>query len=376
MGKYTLKGSAALDARIDADCARVGAALAASPDAALFRALVLIGGYGRGEGTPYIVGGEQRPFNDYDFVVVTTPMDRRGRARVWNVLRELERTLTAAVGLPVDLCPYPENTLPTAEFSLLNYEMKYGHLIAWGDPDALAALPAYPHDRIPLSEGARLLLNRGKLLLDVRRALATGGAPTADERIRWLKFLLKAKLAFGDCALLALGAYDLRYAVKKDRIAALRDTDSPDAGFTIDAYQQAIALKEWGDYGPLAGLDLAAESDRVRRHFTAFLRWYEARRLGAPCGTPREHAAALARAGRECPTAKALLLNLHLLRARAAGAGITLMAAHPRARLYASLPDLLGGADRLPEAARLLGTEGDGRREVEDRFYAWQRRFS
>lgn len=376
MGKYTLRGSADLDARIDADCARVGAALAGAPDAALYRALVLIGGYGRGEGTPYIAGGEQRPFNDYDFVVVTTAMDRAARARAWAGLRALERSLTAEVGLPVDLCPYPVNTLPSAEFSLLNYEMKYGHRVVWGDPRALDALPAYPHDRIPRREGARLLMNRGKLLLDVRRALRAG-APGADgDRLRGWKFLMKAWLAFGDCTLLIRGAYDLRYAVKKERILEASPVAPPDMETVAAGYRDAIALKEWGDYGPLAARDLAAEFERVRPLFVRFLRWYEAQRLGADCATPAAHLAALARADRECPGPKAQWLNLAALRGGAFAGGLAAFLCHPRARLYAALPALLGDGGPDAETARVLGVPGAGREAVEDAFYRLQRRFS
>lgn len=376
MGKYTLRGSAELDARIDADCARVGAALGAAPDAALYRALVLIGGYGRGEGTPFIVDGEQRPFNDYDFVVVTTSMDRAGRARALVGLRELERRTTAEVGLPVDLCPYPENTLPSCEFSLLNYEMKYGHRIVWGDPRALDALPAYPHDRIPRREGTRLLMNRGKLLLDIRRALRAGPPGSGDEQIRWWKFLMKAWLAFGDCALLIRGAYDIRYTVKKERILEPAAVAPPDAEIIAAGYRDAIALKEWGDYGPLAARDLAAEFERVRRLYVRFLRWYETQRLGADCSTSGAHLSAIARADRECSMTKAQVLNLTVLRGGAFAAGPAAFTSHPRARLYAALPELLSDAGPDAGTARILGASSAAREAVEDAFYRLQRRFS
>ena len=376
MSKYTVKGSDRFDARIDADMRRIADAVAASPHAALFRSLVLLGGYGRGEGTPFIVNGEQQPFNDYDLVVVTEPLSRSRFAAVKTHLRELERRLSESIGLPVDLYPYPVNTLGSVEFSLLNYEMKYGHRVVWGDPDILRLMPDYPHDGIPLSEGTRLLLNRGKLLLDVRRALAAGVTVAADDRIRWWKFLLKAWLAFGDCALLIQGDYDIRYTVKKERILKYRTADMPEPDVMVDGYLHAIALKEWGDFAPLEGRDLATEFDRTRRYYVAFLEWYERRRVGVGLANPHRYAAALAHRGRECSTAKAVMLNLSLFRARAWQSGWALASVHPRARLYLALPRLLGDDDRSAELIPLLASPTPERRGVEDAFYRLRARLS
>ena len=77
MGKYTTRGSAKLDAHIDADLRRI--AEAASP---FSLAGVLLGGYGRGEGTPFIQpDGSQAPFNDYDLVVVVDRLDKPVREK-------------------------------------------------------------------------------------------------------------------------------------------------------------------------------------------------------------------------------------------------------------------------------------------------------
>ncbi len=377
MGKYSIRGSAAFDARLDLDFSAIARALAESPDAASFRALVLIGGYGRGEGTPRIVDGREVPFNDYDFVVVSDAMSRRRRACVQAGLRRLEQRLTQELALPIDLCLYPDNALPRAEFSMLNYEMKYGHTVVWGDPRILDRLPAYPHAGIPLSEGTRLLLNRGKLLLDVRRARRSGRPLTDDDRLRFVKFTGKAWLAFGDCALLLSHTYDLRYAVKKERIVRCATSDAPDPAFLIDGYRRAIALKEWGDYSFLDGYDWASEYERVRRYYVRFFRWYESKRLNAEAGDTAAYAAALARGPRECSRLKAAIQNLQAFGARALHSGAALLRSHPRTRLYLALPLLLGD-DPVPPAGlcRLLGAPAGDLETAERQFYDLQKRFS
>ena len=376
MGKYTLRGSPGLDARIDADLSRISEAVRTSRYGALYRALVLIGGYGRGEGTPYIVDGMQRPFNDYDLVVVSAPLGRSRRSEVQADLRRWEATLTAELKLPVDLCLYPENVLRTAEFSLLNYEMRYGHRGVWGEPDLIALMPAYGHDAIPLSEGTRLLMNRGKLLLDVRRALRKSSSFTPEDRIRYVKFLFKAQLAFGDCALLAASAYDLSYAVKRERIGRVDCPGIPDREFMVEGFRKAVAFKEWGDFSGLDPEAWRGEFERVRRYFVEFFTWYEARRLGGAVDTAERHVTALGKAGRECGLIKAGALNLMLCGARAAGLGGKLLPLHPRARLYLALPRLLADSPPVEELAGILAAGAASLEAAEERFYRLQKRVS
>ena len=325
MSMYTARGSTELDARIDADLKRIAEAV--SPHSL---AGVLIGGYGRGEGTPFInPDGSQAPFNDYDLVVVVDRLNGNIRQE----FNALEKQLTDALGLPVDLCPYRLSHLRRCEFSLLNHEMKHGHKVVWGDEDILAALPDYPHSAIPLSEGTRLLLNRGKLLLDIQQRLASPEALNEEERIRFIKFIHKAYLAFGDCALLAARQYDISYAVKRGRIPLIGNC--PGRNLVVDGYLKAIELKEWGDFLSLNDFDVVAEFEAVRNVFLRFLPWY------------RTHCS-----GHECSLLKATVLNLKWNR--------RFGTAHPRERLYEAIMNLL--QDKPGMSA--------------ERFYELQQRFS
>jgi len=325
MANYTTRGSTELDARIDADMERIAEVV--SPHGL---AGVLIGGYGRGEGTPFVSpNGSQVPFNDYDLVVVVDRLNSDVRQK----FNALEKQLTNELGLPVDLCPYRKPHLHRCEFSLLNYEMKHGHKVIWGNEDILAALPNYSTDAIPLSEGTRLLLNRGKLLLDIQQRLADPEPLSEEERIRFIKFIYKVLLAFGDCALLAAGQYDISHAVKKVRFSAIGHC--PDRGYVVGGYLKAIELKEWGDFHALQGFDVAEEFETVQDLFPRFFKWYRTQYS--------EH---------EGASAKNLLLNL-----KWSG---RLDTAHPREKLYDAIIDLLQGRPGM----------------TAERFYKLQRRFS
>lgn len=377
MGKYSRKGSAAFDAKLDADFADVVAQLTASPDAAKLQALVLIGGYGRSEGTPYICGDQQLPFNDYDFVVVSEAMSRKQRQAVQARLQQLEKSLTVKLGIPVDLCLYPRNEVKRAEFSLLNYEMKYGHKVIWGAPDILQDMPAYAHEAIPRSEGTRLLLNRGKLLLDIRRALRTPAPLPPDERLRYIKFIYKAFLALGDCALLLLNHYDLSYAVKQSRIDRIAASQMPNPAYVIANYKRAIAFKEWGDCTTLDTFDLATEFECVRKEFCSFFMWYESQRMGKTCADLASYATALTQTSPECPRWKSLLLNVQFFKTKTLALGARFADMHPRARLYLAVLSLLSDEPINTEnVQRILACDTPDRNRIEHCFFQLQKRFS
>jgi len=337
MSTYTRRGSAELDARIDADLARI--AEAASPHA---RAGVLIGGYGRGEGTPHInPDGSQEPFNDYDLVVVVDKLTNSVRQK----FQALEQQLSAELGLPVDLCPYVHSHMRRCEFSWLNYEMKHGHKVVWGDENVLTPMPDYSQNAIPLSEGTRLLMNRGKLLLDIKQRLARPEPLNDEERTRFIKFIFKAWLAVGDCALLAEGKYNISYAVKKTRIPTVEAC--PDRAVVIDGYLKAIEFKEWGDFQSLNNFDVAAEFKTIREIFLRFFAWYRTQY-----------------SVRECSMLKAVALNLRWN-------GCPLLS-HPRIRMYDALQELLTDAPDKILLSQILFCQD----RFSDAFYKLQRRFS
>jgi hypothetical protein len=325
VSRYTIRGSEELDTRIDIHLDHIVQTAAPVCDA-----VILLGGYGRGEGTPLIrPNGIQAPFNDYDLVAVVNTVNPVIRLHFDSLSRQLSEDLD----FPVDLTPYQRSRLSVCEFSLLNYEMKYGHMVLRGPEDILDAMPDYPHDAIPLHEGARLLLNRGKLLLDIHRRLAEPAPLSEEERLRFVKFLFKVWLAFGDAALLAAGQYNIAYSVKKTRIQNIGSC--PDRALVIDRYLQAVELKEWGDFHALEPFDLPEELDRIRGVFLQFLPWYRQQYTT-----------------RECSIPKAFALNL-----RWTG---TFCTRHPRERLYDTLIELL--QDGTPLAV--------------ERFLELRRRFS
>lgn len=369
VGKYSVKGSPAFDALIDRHMQRIADEVWTSSYSKHWKALVLLGGYGRGEGTPQIEkDGAERPFNDYDLIVVT---DKIGPL-IKGALKHLEKRLTAELGLPVDLYPYLKKNLPRCEFSLLNYEMKYGHMVIRGDENILDRMPNYPHDQIPLSEGTRLLMNRGKLLLDIKTRLSTGRPLSREEHRRFLKFLFKANLAFGDCALLMRGAYDISYAVKKKRIQSLDFGHLDDSRDIIDAYLQAVEFKEYGDFQPLETANLHMLFAGTEQRFRNFFLWYEQRRLNRKFHSIKKYAHTFPSLGNEGFALKNAIHNLRTF-------GISALPdvfAHPRLRLYAAIALLLAEHTDPSEVRWILRSRQASFEGLSEDFRKLQQTFS
>ncbi len=376
MGKYSVKGSAAFDAHIDADMQHIADAVYASPFSKHWKALVLLGGYGRGEGSPCIqqsgVRGQESeielPFNDYDLIVVTDSLDPLLKRE----LKTMEKDLSGKIGLPVDLYPYLASALPKCEFSLLNYEMKYGHRVIRGNQKILAAMPAYPHNAIPLSEGTRLLMNRGKLLLDIKRRLAQPEMLTREERQRFIKFMFKADLAFGDCTLLLRGAYDLSYVIKRHRLPEIDLSGLNDSRAFVNAYSRAIDFKERVDFQVAENGNIHLRFAETVERYEQFFLWYERRRLNRKFQTLEKYAHTFPHLGKEGSPLKNILHNLRAFGSSA----IPHSFAHPRLRLYAALPLLLTKQADREEIRWLLHSDQNGFEELCQVFYTLQQRFS
>jgi hypothetical protein len=250
--------------------------------------------------------------------------------------------------------------------------MKYGHRVIRGDKKILDALPDYPHDAIPLSEGTRLLMNRGKLLLDIKRRLALPEPLTREEHRRFLKFMFKADLAFGDCALLLRGAYDLSYVVKRHRLPEIDLTGLDDSRAFVSAYSRAIDFKERADFKPLESSNVHLLFTETVQRYEQFFLWYERRRLNRKFPTLEKYAHTFPNLGKEGSPLKNAVHNL-----RAFGPhGLRYCFAHPRLRLYAALPLLLTKHADREEIRWLLHSYASSPEELSQAFYALQQRFS
>jgi hypothetical protein len=378
--RYTPDGDATVESRISHDQQLIAAAVTDLVPAAHFRALVVIGGYARGEGGFRFVDGQPEPYNDYDYFVVVGGMSQSAVQALKPQLLELGHALTKQVGVEVDLAVLKAENLPGAEYSLMNAEMLWGHRVVAGDPDILASMPRMPFTGLGLAEFTRLMLNRGSLLLMNRRALVTGASAGASEREQFMKYLFKAVLACGDARLAAAGLYHPAYAEKWQRLQQLQWAGQ--AQF-LPQYEMALEAKFHPAYDQFGTANLEECLQQVTQLWLETLAHLESTRLGVHAGSWSEYASPSVSKGQSSPGLRGLVRNVGVtLRdygLREILTNLRWSLRYPRERLISSLPGLLGepGLVHDHQLATALGlARGGGWHELTRSYLEQWHRYS
>ncbi len=378
--RYTPDGDASVESRISHDQQLIAAAVTDLVPAAHFRALVLIGGYARGEGGFRFVEGQPEPNNDYDYFVVVGGMSQHDVQSLKPQLLELGHALTRQVGVEVDLAVLKAENLPGAEYSLMHAEMLWGHRVVTGDPEILASMPSMPFAGLGLAEFTRLMLNRGSLLLMNRRALLAGAVTEASEREQFMKYLFKAVLACGDARLAAAGRYHPAYTEKWQRLQQLQWAGQ--ARF-LPQYEMALEAKFHPAYDQYGTADLEACLRQVTQLWLETLAHLESTRLGVHAGSWSEYASPSVSKGQSSPGLRGLVRNVGVtLRdygLRELLTNLRWSLRYPRERLISILPGLLGepGLVHDRQLATALGlARGGGWHELTRSYLEQWHRYS
>jgi len=381
--RYTSDGDAAVEARVARDQALIAAAVTRVLPPPRFRALVLMGGYGRAEGGFVMHEGQPAPFNDYDYFIVVRGMGRAERAALEQTLARVSQELKGKVGVDVDFALLRDESLAKADYSLINAEMLWGHRVVAGDPRVLAAMPAMPFAGLPQAELTRLMLNRGSLLLMNQRRLEAGEALTGQRLEIFFKFLFKAVRACGDARLAGNRRYHPAYLTKAERLAGA-DVAWPGQAEFLGLYDQAMEAK----FHPrlaryeAEGADPRAWQGRMVKLWLDTLAWFEGVRLGRPIPDWEDYASPTLGKGQGRDT---LALPGNLARNLKTFGPLGLLRharwalRHPRDRLISALPVLLAnpGAAASPAVADALGiAAGSPWMAATERFLDLWRRYS
>lgn len=319
-------------------------------------ALVLGGGYGRGEGGVMETATGVEFSNDLDYFLFNdTPDD----VALLGWCREIERTETAALGIDVEIKTLRADSIGDPSRSMMFADLVAGHVVVAGDAWFLRVLrEGLDFSRIEPEEATRLLWNRGSGMFFSRCRMHEGGD---------MKFVIrnhaKLKLALGDAWLCLHGKYTSKCRERGERLAAtelpanlahIRAWHHEGVDFKFKPFSDGVTWEELAEESrklieAWGVVYLAAETKRLKRSFNGFSDYLSVPRL-LPGSLLRN-----------------LLLALRDKLRR--GAFLKPLGDYPRAGLMRALPCLLGltqGGEA--EAARFLPKpEGDA-----SRFRAWE----
>lgn len=205
--RFTADGSPALEDHLAQTCRKIAAGLRGLLPPRRLEAVLLGGGYGRGEGGVLRTPEGDRPYNDLEFYVFlrgNRHLNDRLHGRAVHVLGEI---LTPQAGIEVEFKVASLRELARKPVSMFSYDLVAGHRWLIGSEEMLADC-AHHRDagQIPLTEATRLLMNRctGLLFSQERLQRATFTAADADFTRR---NIAKAELALGDAVLVTYGQY-------------------------------------------------------------------------------------------------------------------------------------------------------------------------
>ncbi len=170
-------------------------------------ALVLGGGYGRGEGGVEIIDGKERPYNDLDFTLVVGNTSSVPHAELERISGDYARQLKIHVDFSRPLTIEAIRHWPPW---LMWHDLLNGHIILSGPGNVLTAnAPDCVREHPPPVEALRLLLNRGAGLLWAMR-VAREVEPEPDRGFV-VRNYYKLLLALGDALLIAYSRFRTPY---------------------------------------------------------------------------------------------------------------------------------------------------------------------
>jgi hypothetical protein len=250
--RFTLEGGPAVEALLSQIVSEVGASLEPLLPKGRWASLLLIGGYGRGEGgVETLPDNSQRPHNNLDFLLVTRALPGGESAHLKTQLDSALAALSRKHALGLDLGMIDEAKLRRSPALVMWYDARFGHKTVLGDAALMPSLKQFSRERIPAWDIRNLLVNRGTLLL-INELLIERGLSTETERRTVVKHAIKGIIGYGDALLFAHGQYDWSYAEKRKRMQ-----QSPQIPERFKAlYEEAIAFRFEPDYGRFAQRDL------------------------------------------------------------------------------------------------------------------------
>ena len=338
--RFTLDGNDALEEHLLLTCRRVLSAVQRVVPPSTLRGLLLGGGYGRGEGGVLRDSAGEHPYNDMEFYVFVQGSPLWGERKFGSKLHALGNELSTGSEVEIEFKITSSDKLRRSPPAMFHYDLVWGHRWLLGNDELLAGCEHhFDATRIPLSEAARLLMNRcsGLLFASDRLDSASWGPEEADFVGR---NLAKAQLSFGDAWLTAHGRYHWSCLERHHRLKQFKFKNGAEwAAPLVQHHASGLNFKLHPVRSTLSREALSRQYAELTALAEKVWLWLESRRLGATFESAREYALSQIDKCPETLSLKNRLVNLRAfgLRACLGTAG----ARYPRERLLKTLPLLL-----------------------------------
>ena len=277
-GRFTAKGGDAVENLVTKAAQEVGILVAAEVQTSEMCCLIMLGGYGRGEGgVETRPDGTEVPHNNLDFLLICNNLTDQRLQEIKNRVDQLLQPLIAQYGLGMDLSTINKRKLESSECLVMWYDMRFGHKTILGDGAYLPSLTQFSLDKVVPTDARNLLTNRGTLLI-INDAILERGDLTEDDRRTIIKHVVKGVIGYGDALLFFLGDYDWSYLEKQKRMKARTDVD---ANFK-HLYDECMEFRFRPNYALYLQRDLTEWMNGIRTALAIVHLQVEQKRLGLP----------------------------------------------------------------------------------------------
>ncbi|HLX69139.1 MAG TPA: hypothetical protein VKV04_05875, partial [Verrucomicrobiae bacterium] len=338
--RFTLDGDDVLEERLARLCEKVLAGVRDLVPQEKLEALVLGGGYGRGQGGVLKTPAGDAPYNDLEFYVFLRGNRVLNERKFAVALNQLGERLSPEAGLHVEFKIDSLARLRQSPVSMFSYDLVCGHRVVFGDEHAFDGCEHHRDaQKIPLAEATRLLFNRCTGLLLAKEYLRKS-ALSVDEADFVGRNIAKAQLGIGDAVLAAVGKYHWSVLERRRALEELAPLDGfiwlPEvkhhhaAGVQFKLHPQQIAM-------PLDAFQAEHEAvSKLARHVWL---WLEGRRLQRTFSSAHEYAFSDVTKCAGSPVWRNVLLQAKTFGAASVCDGA--VTRYPRERLLNALPLLL-----------------------------------
>jgi|SRR4051812_2114066 hypothetical protein len=354
--RFTIDGSDQLEEFLERLCSKAASRVAAIMPPEKIAAILLGGGYGRGEGGVLKSDHADQPYNDLEFYILHTGNSLLIERRAREAVHSISEQLTKEAGIEVEFKLLSLSKLERSPVTMFYYDLISAHYSVFGDQSCLRSCDHHrAAHRIPLHEGTRLLMNRCSGLLYSEEKLLHEKFTREDADFVG-RNLAKAKLAFGDVLLVANGVYHWSCRERHKRLAGLEPEPSiPSFRQLVEWHREGVDFKLHPSRSAARRFALNEELTELKKAGLTLWLWLEERRLKKRYAAPAEYALDPIDKCPETNKWKNHLINLH--RFGPSGLGC---ATYPRERLLNTLPLLLW----VPEITRKIDLLKFGQKQL------------
>lgn len=274
-GTFTVKGSPEVEQLLTELVNEAAAAVEAALSPSDYRALILLGGYGRSEGGVEVVDGKERPHNNLDFMLIAKTSNSTELARLRQILLDAFEPTMRKYDIEFDISVISIWKLRLSPSLIIWYDMRFGHKIILGDETIMDAMTHFRLEKIPSRDAMRLLVNRASLLLINEHLMSLEDGENIHRR-RIIRNNMKAIIGYGDALLYFRDAYHWSYVERKKR---MQDRDDISIEFR-SLYDEAAEFRLLPDYAKYESRDLTEWSVTLRSSLEPVHRACEEARLG------------------------------------------------------------------------------------------------